>query len=156
MSTKSKEKSFLELSIDFLSEQQGPQNITVIGEAVMNMKGLKASQAKEALPQFYCDFMESGYFVYVGDENWDLKERQSTSILDKDGTDYTSIDDDEEAKKNEMRSDYDEQEIRDDSEDEDLENNEDDDDIAAATRTNQIDEDEFEVTGYEELDDEEE
>ena len=158
MSAKTKEKSLLELSIEYLNEQPGPQKITTIGEAVMQLKGYKASQAKEALPQFYCDFMESGNFVYVGDEQWDLKERQATSLLDKDGTDYTSVEDDEEAKKNELHDDdddYQQSHDNDDADDE-SESNEDDDDIAAATNSDEIQSDEDVEMGYEEVDDEEE
>ena len=44
--------------------------------------------AKELAPQFILDFMQSGYFIYCGDDCWDLKDRQPTSILDKDGHDY--------------------------------------------------------------------
>lgn len=156
MSAKTKEKSLLELAIEFLNEQAGPQKITTIGDAVMQLKGYKSAQAKETLPQFYCDFMESGNFVYLGDELWDLKERQATTYLDKDGTDYTSAEDDEEAKKNELHDEDDYQPSHDaDDTDEDSESNEDDDDIAAATNSDEIQSDEDVEMGYEEVDDDE-
>ena len=83
--------------------------------------------------------MQSGYFIYCGDDCWDLKDRQPTSILDKDGHDYESIfEEDEEVKKNELKDedvygpigkndddDYDDDDD-DDDDDEDDENDEDD------------------------------
>lgn len=85
---KEKEKSLLEIAIELLNGKQKQQKITNIVREVMELKGLKGQALKEAVPQFILDFMQCGYFVYCGDDYWDLKDRQPTSILDKDGHDY--------------------------------------------------------------------
>ena len=104
----------------------------------MEIKGVKASVMKELSPQFILDFMQSGYFVYCGDECWDLKDRQPTAVLDKESGDYDDIyEDDEDVKKNELKDDIfiddNIDRIQDNDEDDD-ENEEDeiDDDLAKA------------------------
>ncbi len=131
------EKSLLELSIEFLQKNKEPQNIDVIIREVMALKGLKGNEAKEKAPQFVLDFMLSGNFVYCGEDKWDLKYRQPTSVLDKDGGDYEDFYlDDEDVKNNELKDDtfdeYEESEGQsfvDDEDDED-EKNEDSDDLS--------------------------
>ena len=136
---KEKDKSLLEIAIELLNGKQKPQKLNTIIKEVMELKGVKAALAKELAPQFILDFMQSGYFIYCGDDCWDLKDRQPTSILDKDGHDYESIfEEDEEVKKNELKDedvygpigkndddDYDDDDD-DDEDDDDEENDEDD------------------------------
>ena len=84
-----------------------------IAKEAMEIKGLKTSQAKELLPQFLLDFQASGYFVYCGDGCWDLKDRQPTSVLDKDGTDFEIYsEEDEEVKKHELKDESYESDVR--------------------------------------------
>lgn len=71
MGSKDKEKSLLEIAIELLDMKKKPQKITAILKEVMEIKGVKASVMKELSPQFILDFMQSGYFVYCGDECWD-------------------------------------------------------------------------------------
>ena len=131
------ERSLLELSIEFLQKNKEPQNIDTIIREVMAMKGLKGNEAKEKAPQVVLDFMLSGNFVYCGEDKWDLKYRQPTSVLDKDGGDYEDFYlDDEDVKNNELKDDtfdeYEESEGQsfvDDEDDED-EKNEDSDDLS--------------------------
>lgn len=104
MGAKDKDKSLLEIARELLATKKNPEKILTIAKEVTDIKGLKKDAAKEATPQFLADFMESGYFVYCGDDCWDLKERQSTSVIDKDGSDYVYIgDDDDEVKNNELK-----------------------------------------------------
>ena len=98
-----KDKSLLEIAIDLLDMKKRPQKLMNIVKEVMELKGIKVSVAKELAPQFILDFMQSGYFVYCGDDCWDLKYRQPTSVLDKDGGDFEDFyADDEEVKLNEL------------------------------------------------------
>jgi DNA-directed RNA polymerase subunit delta len=132
-----KDNSMLEIAIDLLEKKHKPQHIDVIIKEVLSLKGLKQAQAKEVAPQFVMDFMLSGYFVYCGDDTWDLKDRQPTSVLDKDGSDFEEyLSDDEDVKKNELKDeefnvygDDDEsfEESNEDDEDEDEENDTEDD-----------------------------
>jgi DNA-directed RNA polymerase delta subunit len=131
MGAKDKEKSLLEISVELLSSKHKPQQIMQIAKESMEIKGLKTAQAQEMLPQFLADFMESGYFVYCGDGTWDLKERQSTAVLDKDGSDYeVYANEDEDVRDNELKDDtyddYTDNRTSSNDEDEDEEDEEDD------------------------------
>lgn len=139
MGSKDKEKSLLEIAIELLDMKKKPQKITAIMKEVMEIKGVKASVMKELAPQFVLDFMQSGYFVYCGDESWDLKDRQPTAVLDKESGDYDDIyEDDEDVKKNELKDDIfidetiDRLQDSDDEEDEIDEEDDIDDDLAKA------------------------
>ena len=97
------EKSLLEIAIEILEKKKKPQSIDTIIKEVMSLKGYKVSEAKEKAPQFVMDFMLSGNFIYCGDDCWDLKYRQPTSVLDKDGGDFEDFyANDEEVKQNEL------------------------------------------------------
>ena len=97
------EKSLLEIAIELLEKKKKPQSIDTIIKEVMSLKGYKVSEAKEKAPQFVMDFMLSGNFIYCGDDCWDLKYRQPTSVLDKDGGDFEDFyANDEEVKQNEL------------------------------------------------------
>ena len=136
MASKDKEKSLLEIAIELLEQKKKPQKIMSILKEVMELKGVKQSLAKELAPQFLLDFMQCGYFVYCGDDCWDLKDRQPTSVLDKEGGDYDYFfDDDDEVKKNELKDEeYDDQNDNDadDEDEEDKVQSEIDDDLAKA------------------------
>lgn len=139
MGSKDKEKSLLEIAIELLDMKKKPQKITAILKEVMEIKGVKASVMKELAPQFVLDFMQSGYFVYCGDECWDLKDRQPTAVLDKKSGDYDNIyEDDEDVKKNELKDDIfiddniDRIQDSDDDDEETEEEDEIDDDLAKA------------------------
>ncbi len=112
MASKEKNKSLLEIAVELFHEKhklgiKKPQPIIQIAKEVMEIKGLKTTVGKELLPQFLADFMESGYFVYCGDGCWDLKEYQPLSVLEKEASDtYSSAEEDQEVKQNELRDDY--------------------------------------------------
>ena len=131
MGSKEKDKSLLEIAIELLDAKKKPQKMLSIVKEVMEIKGLKVALAKELAPQFILDFMQSGYFVYCGDDTWDLKDRQPTSVLDKEGGEYDDIyEDDEEVKSYELKDDMfdeDESKVEDEDDEED-----DDDDLAKA------------------------
>ena len=90
MNSKEKEKSLLEIAVALLQRKRKPQKINDIIKEVMSIKGIKPSEIEQYVAQFLLDFMKSGYFVYCGNDCWDLKERQKVSISDKDG-DYEEI-----------------------------------------------------------------
>lgn len=162
MGTKDKDKSLLEIAVELLGTKHKPQPLKQIAKEVMEIKGLKTAQAKEILPQFLLDFQASGYFVYCGEGLWDLKDRQPTSVLDKDGTDYDVYEEvDEDVKKNELNDgDYELDSHVDRNHDD--EDEEDEDDIESALKeSSDSDDDELDVeegviTGYEEVDEDDE
>lgn len=160
MGVKEKDKSLLEIAVELLQKKRKPQKILTIMAEAMEIKGYKPQQAKQHAAQFIADFMESGIFVYCGDDCWDLKERQSTAVLDKDGGDYEEIYyNDEDVKKNELKDDiFDDDYISDDdeNEDEDDEDEDSDEDDIARELENMDEEDfEHEITEIENQEDDE-
>lgn len=122
MGAKEKDKSLIEVAIELLDSKKKPQKMLTIIKEVMEIKGVKQSVAKELAPQFILDFMQSGYFVYCGDDTWDLKDRQPTTVLDKEGGDYEDIyEDDEDVKNNELKDEMFDDENSENDEDEDEE-----------------------------------
>ena len=124
---KNEEKSLLEIAIELLEKKRGPQHIDTILKEVMSLKGYRVAESKEKAPQFLMDFMLSGNFVYCGEDCWDLKYRQPTSVLDKDGGDYESFYYDEEASNNEL-TDESYNELYENQNDQQLDSNDDDED----------------------------
>ena len=129
------QKSLLEIAIELLEKKKKPQPIDTIIKEVMSLKGYKSAEAKEKAPQFVMDFMLSGNFVYCGEDCWDLKYRQPTNVIDKDGGDYEDFyADDDEVKKNELNDenafnfDDDNSPLSQRVEEDDEENSKDDDD----------------------------
>ena len=162
MGVKEKDKSLLEIAVELLQKKRKPQKIQTIMAEAMEIKGYKPQQAKQHAAQFIADFMESGIFVYCGDDCWDLKERQSTAVLDKDGGDYEEIYyNDEDVKKNELKDDiFDDDYISDDGEDEDEDEDDEDedsdeDDIARELENMDEEDFEHEITEIENQEDDE-
>ena len=124
---KNEQKSLLEIAIELLEKKRGPQHIDTILKEVMSLKGYRVAESKEKAPQFLMDFMLSGNFVYCGEDCWDLKYRQPTSVLDKDGGDYESFYYDEEASNNEL-TDESYNELYENQNDQQLDSNDDDED----------------------------
>lgn len=127
------DKSLLDIAIDFVASSDGPQSINEIIKYVTEYKSIKKSELEDVKTQFVMDFMLSGNFVYCGDDCWDLKYRQPTSVLDKDGGDYKDFyADDEEVTRNELNDDneydYDSESGDAQVEDDDDENEDEDDD----------------------------
>lgn len=126
--------SLLEIAVKLLQSKKKPKKLKEIVKEVMTKKGYTADQIKELAPQFMLDFMASGYFVYCGDDTWDLKDRQPVAMLDKDGGDFEYTSDDlDEVKANELKDDDYENNLDDssmDDDDDDDDNDDDDDDIS--------------------------
>lgn len=129
--------SMLEVAVKLMNDKKSKQPISKIIKETLEMKGIDDTDGSYAA-QLYIDITTSSLFVYMGDEEWDLKSRQSLDEWDKDGSafntgvvedddeedipdDYYSIDDDEESEDEEAENadeEDDEDYISDDSEDE--------------------------------------
>lgn len=84
-----KNESLLELAIQAMAKKRKPHSLNKIAEEAFELKGEKMTPEKYA--QFKMDFMLSGYFICCGDDKdqnklWDLKSRQPSSLMDKDGS----------------------------------------------------------------------
>ncbi len=128
--------SLLEIAIALMKRKRNPQSLDLITNEVFQKKGMKGTE--QEIAQFQVDFMLSGYFICCGEDKngnhlWDLKNRQPSSMLDKDGGYLEDIyADDEDVVKNELKDDYLEDEDKlsdsylDDDDDEEEEDEEDD------------------------------
>ena len=137
-------ESLLEIAIKLLQNKKKPKKFKEIIREVMTKKGYTVEESKEYTPQFMLDFMASGYFVYCGDDTWDLKDRQPVAMLDKDGGDFEySSDDLDEVKANELKDDDYEEQSNDNSQLDDDDDDDDDDEDDISKEFSDDDEDEF-------------
>lgn len=106
-----KNDSLLEIATSLMKKKRKPQTLDSILEEVFQKKGISLDDAN-VVAQFEVDFMLSGVFIYCGEDKngkqlWDLKERQPSSLLDKDGGYLEDIyADDEDVIKNELKDDF--------------------------------------------------
>ena len=132
--------SMLEVAVKLMNDKKSKQPISKIIKETLEMKGIDDEDGSHAA-QLYIDITTSSLFVYMGDEEWDLKSRQSLDEWDKDGSafntgeieeddeeeesadDFYSLDDNNEGEDSENSDDYDpeadEDDYSDDDEDED-------------------------------------
>lgn len=88
--------SMLEVAIKLMNKKKNKQPISKIIKETLEMKGIEDTDGTYAA-QLYIDITTSSLFVYMGDEEWDLKVRQSLDEWDKDGSAFnTDIEEDEE------------------------------------------------------------
>jgi len=79
-------RSMLETAIGVMKRKRSPQPFIKIYEEVVEELGFNESQKEHNIARFYSDLSLSAFFVYTGDNNWDLKERQPTDMWDKDAS----------------------------------------------------------------------
>lgn len=123
----SKNDSLIEIAIDIMNRKKKPQTLRAIIKEVFEIKEISNDKIEEMLPQFQMDFMLSGLFICPGEDKkgvklWDLKSRQPSAILDKDGSYLEDLYfDDEEISKHELSEDllYDDTAIDSTDDDED-------------------------------------
>lgn len=165
--------SLLEVAIYLMEQKKAPQSIRALIREVLEVKGLDDADGNLAT-QLYIDITTSSKFVYMGNEEWDLKCRQSLDEYDKDGSAFNvkgadldeeplegeedieeeSLDDeDEEDEDDEEDSEYEDEyeEDEDDSEYDDDEYEEDDDAIIDGEITERYSEDDFNEDKYNDL-----
>lgn len=131
--------SLLEVAIYLMEQKKAQQSIRALIREVLEIKGLDDADGKLAT-QLYIDITTSSKFVYMGNEEWDLKCRQSLDEYDKDGSafnvkgadlDDEPIEDEEDIEEESLddEDNYDEDEDEDDEyEEEDDEYEEDEED----------------------------
>jgi len=79
-------RSMLETAIGVMKRKRSPQPFMKIYEEVTEELQFSEAQKTDNVARFYSDLSLSAYFVYTGDNNWDLKERQPTDMWDKDAS----------------------------------------------------------------------
>ena len=119
-----KEMSTIEVAIDLMEKKKTPQNIYKFLSEVSEIMGVDGTDA-DFLSQLYIDITTSARFIFVGDDNWDLKERK-VSLWDKDGSFFNDkLDDDDDDDDNGLT--VDDYNLDDDEEDLDEDEESDDD-----------------------------
>ena len=77
--------SLLEVAIYLMEQKKTQQSIRALIKEVLEIKGLDDVDGTIST-QLYIDITTSSKFVYMGNEEWDLKKRQSLDEYDKDGS----------------------------------------------------------------------
>lgn len=94
MSNKLKSLAMLEVAEALLKEKKEPITIQELIASVAEIKEIPLDDV-DKLTQFYMDITQSAKFVYCGDDQWDLKER-NLELWDKDGYAFVHAEDIEE------------------------------------------------------------
>lgn len=94
MSDKIKTMAMLDVAEVLLKESGKPLTIQDIMKSVAEKKEISINDV-DKLTQLYMDITQSAKFVYCGDDQWDLKER-NLELWDKDGFAFVHAEDIEE------------------------------------------------------------
>ena len=116
--------SMLEVAIELMNQKKTPQPIMSLINEVLEIKGLDDPDGTFAT-QLYIDITTSSNFVFCGEGKWDLKNRQSLELFDKDGSFFNTGEEYEEEEEINL-DDYNVEDEEDDYDDE--EDDEEDDD----------------------------
>ena len=156
--------SLVEIAIKEMAKKRKPRSLSQIAKESFEIKGISAEEAKKLLPQFEIDFMLCGNFICCGEDRkgeklWDLKTRQHSSLLDKEGIYLEDpYDDDEDVIKNELKDDSFENENNEEFDDnDDIDDDEDDeekDDIEEELLLYADEDEELEEDSFDDNDDE--
>ncbi len=172
--------SMLEVACMLMEKKRTSQPIKKLIKEVLEIKGID-DPTGDISAQLYVDITTSSKFVYMGNEEWDLKIRQSLDEWDKDGSafnenveeddddedltvdDYILSDDDEDSTEDEdediksYEEDEEDEVISDDEEDEELIDDVEEDIIPLEDEENFMDEETYGeyMDDYEDLYDEE-
>ena len=142
--------SLLEVAIYLMEQKKAQQNIRALIREVLEIKGVDDADGTLAT-QLYIDITTSSKFVYMGNEEWDLKCRQSLDEYDKDGSAFNVKGADLEEEPLEDEEDIEDENLEDEDEyDEDDEDEEDDDEY---DEEDEYDEDDEYDDEYDEDDD---
>ncbi len=97
-----KNQSMVDIVDQYLRETKKPQELSAIVEYVAKEKDFETTDI-DRINQLYLDISTSGKYVYIGDNKWDLKER-NLEFWDKDGIAFLT--DEEKQKLNDTSDDY--------------------------------------------------
>ena len=113
--------SLLEVATELMEQKRTAQNIYALIKEVLEMKGI-VDEDNAYATQLYIDITTSSKFVYMGNDEWDLKLRQSLDEFDKDGSAFNTLEDIEEDEVEDLDEDdlYDDLDDFDDDEEEDM------------------------------------
>ncbi len=110
------QQSLFEAALEIISKKEGPTNIYDLINETLASKNVE-DESGDLAAKLYLDITISSKFVFLGDDQWDLKSRQPLEKFEKDGSDFNSKDDYQKPER--KRSDEDEDDDYDLSDDED-------------------------------------
>ena len=129
--------SLLEVAVQLMEQKRAPQSILLLIKEALEMKGLEDPDHTLAA-QLYVDITTSSKFVYMGNEEWDLKSRQSLDEYDKDGSAFNSKEEEPVSEEDEKEDDlFIDDDLEEDEDEDDLEDDDEDED-------DYLDDDEYE------------
>ncbi|MFA7076334.1 MAG: DNA-directed RNA polymerase subunit delta [Candidatus Izemoplasmatales bacterium] len=149
--TDRKNMSIMELANLILKENNKAMTFMEIYDRIVEEKEISETDKLEMISQVYADFILSAKFIYVGDDEWDIKGRQTIDLWDKDGAYYDEYPDYEEELS--AYDDLDDVEL-DDEEEVDVEEDEEEVDVYEKDYDVEDIEDDVDDLDDEELDDE--
>lgn len=85
---KLKELSLMDTAETILREKNEPLDIYELFDLVCKVQEVEDARKSDLVSHFYSDITISAKFVYVGDNQWDLKEKQKVELWEKDGSFY--------------------------------------------------------------------
>lgn len=94
--TDRKNMSIMELANQILSEHERAMTFVELFDLICTEKNISEEDKAEMISQVYADFISSAKFIYVGDDEWDIKGRRTIDLWDKDGAYYDEYPDYEE------------------------------------------------------------
>lgn len=98
------EKSLLEITCDILAREQTSLPIKKVIKEALGNKGIVDDE--KAFIRLYSEIINSSKFVYMGEGNWDLKDREPLSQYDLDGSAfYVPSEEPEEEEEDVLRAD---------------------------------------------------
>ena len=154
--------SLIEIALEIMEEKKEPIDIYTLIEETLARKGVVDTDGTYAA-KLYTDITTSSKFVFMGENKWDLKSRQSLDQFDKDGSSFNSKDDydnSEEEDDDLNESDLELEDADEDDEDEDDDDSYDDDDEDEEDEDSDLDiddldEEDDDEDSYDDNDDEE-
>lgn len=90
--------AMVEIAYEIIKENNGPVSIYDLFEEIKKIKNfgtLKEADLTEKLTTLYMNIVQSGKFVFAGDNLWDLKEG-NLDLWDNDGSQFIEIIEEEE------------------------------------------------------------
>jgi len=144
----------MELAYQILHEEEKAMTFIEIYSKICEIKEISDEDKAENISQVYADFITSAKFIYVGEDEWDIKGRRAIDLWDKDGAYYDEYPDyeeelslydeekepdeytidqfteDEEDDENKYEDDFDEDDIEDDESDYDEFEEEEEDELS--------------------------
>lgn len=81
-------KSLIDIAEEVLLERKEHTNMYELFDIACEKRGIDAEMKNGLIAQFYTDMISSAKFVYLGNNEWDLKDNQEITLWEKDGSFY--------------------------------------------------------------------